>query len=89
MVSIELDYIKNVISEDNLFLYCTGENVDYAKNERIKIEEVLKNVKDKEKADFYICGSNEFIADFKRELKENNIERINTMSGNKLNNRRV
>jgi hypothetical protein len=38
----------------------------------------LKNVKDKEKADFYICGSNEFIADFKRELKENNIERINT-----------
>jgi hypothetical protein len=49
----------------------------------------LKNVKDKEKADFYICGSNEFIADFKRELKENNIERINTMSGNKLNNRRV
>ena len=75
---IELDYIKNTISQDNLFLYCTGENVDYAKNERIKIEEILENVKDKEKADFYICGSNEFIADFKRELKENNIERINT-----------
>ena len=75
---IELDYIKNTISKDNLFLYCTGENVDYAKNERIKIEEILENVKDKEKADFYICGSNEFIADFKRELKENDIERINT-----------
>ena len=34
--------------------------------------------KNKEKADFYICGSNEFIVDFKKELKENNIERINT-----------
>ena len=75
---IKLNYIKNAINKDNLFLYCTGENVDYAKNGRIKIEEILENVKDKEKADFYICGSNEFIADFKRELKENDIERINT-----------
>ena len=75
---IELDYIKNTISKDNLFLYCTGEKVGYAKNERIKIEEILKNVKEKGKANFYICGSNEFIADFKRELKENNIEKINT-----------
>ena len=75
---IKLNYIKNAINKDNLFLYCTGENVDYAKNGRIKIEEILENVKDKEKADFYICGSNEFTTDFKRELKENEIERINT-----------
>lgn len=58
---IELDYIKNVISEDNLFLYCTRENVDYAKNGRIRIEKVLEKVKEKEKTDFYICGSKEFV----------------------------
>ncbi len=75
---IELDYIKNTINKNNLFLYCTGEKVDYAKKGRIEIEEILKTVKNKEKADFYICGSNEFIADFKRELRKNNIVRINT-----------
>lgn len=75
---IELDYIKNVIKEENLFIYCTDEKVEWAENRRINIEDILKNTKNKETAEFYICGSSEFIADFKRELKENDAKRINT-----------
>ena len=75
---IELDYIKNKVRKGNLFLYCTDEKVDWAENRRINIEDILKNTKDKDRADFYICGSNEFIADFKKELKANDAKRINT-----------
>ncbi len=74
---IHLDYIKNVLNENQLFLFSTREENTGMNNKRIELEyDVLKNIKNKEKAHYYICGSKEFILDFKNKLEENGITQI-------------
>ena len=73
---IELEYLKKKLKNNQLFLHCTRENIEEGENRRIEIEDILNNIENKENTHFYICGSNEFISDFKRKLEENNINQI-------------
>ena len=74
---IHLDYIQNVLNEEQLFPFSTREEIEGIRNERIEIEnDIFKNIKNKEKAHYYVCGSKEFILNFKNKLEEYGITQI-------------
>lgn len=75
---VNLENLTQKILKDNLNLYCTREVSDFAINGHIKIENILANVKKIKDEHFYICGSQDFIAFFKKQLAEKGAENIYT-----------
>lgn len=58
---VNLDLLKLILPKENLHLFCTRENIDYALNRRIQINDILQNVELIDEEYFYLCGSKEMI----------------------------
>nr|WP_321453630.1 FAD-dependent oxidoreductase [uncultured Carboxylicivirga sp.] len=61
-------YLNNLLCENNLSLHLTREKNRLFKEGRITINHILKNIKNINKAHFYICGGEDFTQKFKNEL---------------------
>lgn len=65
---VNYENLKLNIGAENIKLFCTKEENDFSENRRIRIEDIEKEVKNFKSTYFYICGSQDFINDFKNQL---------------------
>ena len=73
---VSLDLLSSILHQENLHLFCTREQVDYAFNRRIDIKDVLRNVQSIDAEYFYLCGSKSLISNFNQLLKDNGAKKI-------------
>jgi len=73
---IRLNYLKNKLSADQLFLFTTQEENKETINRRITKKDVINAASDYKEAHYYICGTNQFNLDFKEKLENENLKNI-------------
>ena len=72
---ISYEYLKSVISKDNLHLFVTDEKSELVNNRLMNIDDIINDENHINKH-YYISGSPEFITFFQKELLNKNIKKI-------------
>ncbi len=66
---IDLNELVNNLGKENVKLFCTRDSNDFSENRRMAVTDIISEVEDLSTTNFYICGSQAFIAHFKSELE--------------------
>ena len=75
---IDIDILRSNLPDNQTSFHCTREEVDGFKNDRINLDEIIKISQNNKDAHYYICGSKEFITDFKGKLFEKGFNNVYT-----------